>query len=715
MNLQQITQIQAANLQRMRTNQSQPDTDPNSVSGALEETTKRLHRQAQVAMQNRLTEVRRICNMPIEPELTPEEVDTISRYYCPDGSIQLWPKQAMALAQYHQYGGVFIPLSVGGGKTLISALICSDAFSIYGKRKIVLICPTNLVHQFREKELPKYRRHISINVPFFYLSTMDKHRRMLKAKSNQAGVYVMTYSLLSSSTGGHVLDAIQPELIVGDEIHKVTAIKATGRSRRFREVLEKYKPQLVGLSGTITKKRPTEYYLLVSHALKQNSFLPLSMAQTVEWSKMIDCDAASAEDTFQRQTEKAGPLGPLIKWAKSNFPTDMFESNLVGFRKALRKRIKTCPGVVASSEQDLGVSLTIKNHKISINEMESSQGWTQLQEYIQQLVDLWIAPNGDEIEYGIHLWKWRYELDGFGFYNNLYWPSIEKVMGRRNLSHSEAESLILKSKEYHAKQQSYHKLLRLWIQYQGRQGLDTPALVGLDMSRNGAIHTGKDLYQAWDDWKSADFPNRIERDSAVVRVCDFRVNKVLEWAVKFKEASDTKHEGALIWYKHQGVGSWIMEKLLEAGLPAIHCPSGSKYNEIIEDDKYADHFVVSSIGAHNAGHNLQHFGHMLYAQWPREASLVEQSIGRIHRNGQKRDEVFVHSIICSEFDRVLFAACLNDSAYIHQSMSTRQKLIYANYEEPPKVLPYAVLKEWGSQPTAQNREVQQFLSEQFGE
>jgi hypothetical protein len=94
--------------------------------------------------------------------------------------------------------------------------------------------------------------------------------------------------------------------------------------------------------------------------------------------------------------------------------------------------------------------------------------------------------------------------------------------------------------------------------------------------------------------------------------------------------------------------------------------------------------------------------------------LAEQSIGRIHRNGQKRDKVQIYTDFCSEFDWGVFSATLNDAAYIHQTLGNKQRLMYAKYETVPKIIPREVLREWGAQMGATDEESQQLLKERFG-
>ena len=663
-------------------------------------------------------EIERIIALPIIPEPTEEEILMISRYYCPDGKITFWPEQVKAIMQYYEYGCLIAPMAVGGGKTLASVMIANIAYSVHGKRKILLMNPPHLVTQLSERELPFYRRHISINVPFHYLAGKTPGKRMLLAKSNKAGCYVVSYSLLSGRKGAELLDTVQPDLIIGDEIHKIASASTSARGRRFKAAVTKYLPRIVGLSGTLTKKSLKEYHFLVSKALRELSFIPRPTAIAEEWAKLLDSNASSLDEVPNNANIQPGPINPLMHWARREFPNDvdkegqtLYKNNLVGFRLAFGKRLRTCPGVVASDGDALGVSLRISNLHITKEEKESSIGWQELERLVTQLLAEWVAPNGDEIEHAMHLWKWRYELEGFGFYNNLFWPTPEKLAIRKGLTIASATDLLERSIAHHKLHQEYMKVLRHWITRNARKSLDTPFLIASSMYHHGSQEVGLPLYNAWSEMKAAEFPGMIKRDKSVVRVCDFRVRKIVEWAQQWHR--DYPNKGAIMWYCNNGVAEWLKESFEQAGLPTLYCPRGKAGLANIEDRSKKGMFAIASLQSYHEGLNLQyHHSAEFFAQWPRSSVWAEQGMGRVHRPGQAEDEARIWKSSCGEFDDVLFAACLNDAAYAHQT-TNKQKLLYADYDERPKVLPFAVLQEWGTQPQQLDDSKQQLIMDIF--
>ena len=664
-----------------------------------------------VANASMTQEIERVVMMPISHEPTEEEIDLVSNWYFPDGEFRMFPEQVKAMIDFDQYGSLFAPVAVGRGKTLISVLCANDARTKFGKKKILLLSPSHLVGQLRTIELPKYRKHTSINVPFFWLAQMTAKKRMLEAKSNQAGCYVLSYNNLSGKEGAEMLLAIQPDIVIGDEIHRVLST-VSARGRRFREMLKLYSPSLVCLSGTMTQKSPKDYHLAATHALQERCFLPRPASQNEEWSKIIDSNAENADQYPQGQAPQAKGIEKLVSWYNEQFP-EKVTKDFVGVREAFKKRMHTTPGVVASKADTLGTSLCVSNIPITKKERESRPGWEQLQKLINNLVNLWQAPNGDELEHAMHIWRYRYELEGIGGYNDLSWPIIEKVMKRRGVSKDEAEDLMGRSKDHHTQQQEYYRQLRKWISSRAKTGFDTPMLIGGDMYHHGDKHVGPLLYQAWLAERDAKFDGIIERDKSFVRVCDFRIKKVVEWAKQ--QHKKTPDQGALVWYDNQGVGVWLAEAFKEADLPYLHCSAGKEGLAKLTDDTKKDHFALATFNAFNEGLNIQGIhSRMLYTQWPRQAKIMEQSIGRLHRPGQPADEVQIYGSFCLEFDWVLLAACLNDSAYVSQTIS-QQKLMIADWDFKPKVMPYAVLQEWGSQPDAPTKESIKLLDDKFKE
>jgi hypothetical protein len=406
-----------------------------------------------------------------------------------------------------------------------------------------------------------------------------------------------------------------------------------------------------------------------------------------EWGAVIDSGVFSIESRLAR------PLVPLLHWARQNFPTEDFPEITSGFRRAYKTRLVTAPGVVATGDAEIGTSLVLSNTAI---DGTKTPGWKELNKYMQDVDELYLTPNGDEIEHAIHAFKWKYELSA-GFYNELVWPEGDTPEIRA-------------AKEHHAAGQRYAKTLRKFLQDGARPGYDTPMLVGRNMSLHGAKFVGIDLFRLWKEMKAMEFEGMPQRIRNQIRVCPYKVNA----AVRYASCLD-RGEGALIWVWHKEMGKWIYESLQEAGMEARYAQAGPSYDEMILNPKNQDKVVVASIAAHGTGKNLQAFQNQMFAQWPRPATEAEQSLGRTHRNGQEADELVVRTLQSNQFDHEVFAACINDALYIQQTTSQRQKLIVASYDPMPKIFSPEFLRERGLENEYLDGEMRKAMEDRFGE
>lgn len=585
--------------------------------------------------------------------------------------------------------------------TLATLMIANEAYA-KGLTKMMLLVPVQVLGQLVEVDIGWARQKVGIRYPIHVLGGKSMVYRRHLAGSKKKGLYILPFSLCSTKDTRELLTGISPEIIIIDEAHNL-ANRSSARSRRLIDYIEKFHPEVVALSGTITNKSIIEYHHLMKFSLRDHSPLPNSSAMAHEWAAMLDAGATSGEP----RTGSAGPLLPLVRWAQRNFPETAIQEDLAGFRKAYSLRAKHCMGYVSSGDASIGTSLVLHNEPVKHKEL--SPGWEALEELIRKVNELWLTPNDDEIEHAIHTWKWLIELTA-GFYNSLSWPAPEVYAERKSISEGEAQDIIERAKAHHEKNQDYARLLRDWLERFAKPHLDTPFLVGMDMLRNKDKNVTHDLYAAWKKWKDADFEGRPDRDSHVVRVCPYKIEAATRWVID----AVPKGVGCIVWYYHQGIGAWLTERLREFDLPVVHCPAGEAGNAAIRSPENGNKVIVASISAHGEGKNLQHFQWQYFVQWPRPAKKAEQVLGRTHRSGQKADELVVWQNLTTEFDQMLFAACLNDSLYIHQTTGPRQKLIYASYDPLPKIFPPEVLRERGLETVILTADQRKKLSEKFG-
>lgn len=674
-------------------------------------------------------EIQRIVALPIVELPAPEEIEAFCReevdaHYFEDG-FRLFATQVGAVLAWDLYDGLFAPIGVGWGKTLITLMIANRAYTVSQCDKSVLFVPSQVYEQLTKNDIPWARKRVGLRVPFHFMGGLSQDHRRRLAGSGKRGCYIMPYTLLSTTDAEALIsgdmhepppnkrgiEGIQPNLIILDEAHNVKNPKAA-RTERLRRFIRARRPKLCALSGTITSKSINDYHYQLAQALGVNCALPMSESLTASWSFVLDPEQPNQIRGAGSQS-KTGPLRPLVDWARRNFPREEIPSGVPGFRKAFKLRLTSAPGVVATGDADIGVSLVVENRPVP--EFKSAVGYSDMKKFMDEVEDLWRTPSGDEIQHGFHKWRYLYELTS-GFYYKLRWPTLAEL-ARTGLNEDEARVYLDEAQHHHAKQQKYHKLLRRWIEHRGYPRLDTPLLIGSNMAQHGARDVGPELYEQWREMKDLEFDGMPERISEPVRICDYKLKHALTWAIE-QQARKRGNRGGLIWYHHDEVGVWLDELLRATDLDFMWCPSESHrkgMNNAILDPRNKDKIVVASMGGHGTGKNLQFHENQLFIQWPRKADLAEQVLGRTHRNGQQADELLPAMMNTLDFDHQNLWACLIDALYIHQTTGSRQKLIYCGWNPMPRRFPIDFLRERGFADVPKlDPELRASLEERFG-
>ena len=284
------------------------------------------------------------------------------------GTMALRPIQAIALLEIGTEGGLFAPVRVGGGKTLISLLAPVVAFA----ERPLLLVPAALVGK-TERDEAIYRCHWQLG-PW---------------------IRVMSFEWLGRSQAAEELEKWQPDLIIADEVHRLKNPKAAVTRRVRRYMLGHPETQFVAMSGTITKRSLHDYSHILRWCMQAGAApLPRGYNDLELW--------ADALDERKRQLKRANP-GALIRLCDEEEIRiwDTGDSRRAA-RMAFRRRLRDTPGIVASDETPIDASITIKSLELKLGD--------SVDEAFHLLRRKWETPDGWPIADGLSMFRHAREL-----------------------------------------------------------------------------------------------------------------------------------------------------------------------------------------------------------------------------------------------------------------------------------------------------------------
>lgn len=622
--------------------------------------------------------------------------------YPPHG-LRFTDAQAQGLLAFDKLEGLFGPIGVGHGKTFITLLCAALAWERKVKR-ILLLVPPQVYSQLVSRDIPQARRDLVLfGLPFIGLGGETAARRRAIVTSGKNGCYIMPYSLTSTKDTSFMLDNIAPELIIADEAHCLKNLRHSSRAKRVAHYMRAHDPKFVAVSGTMTTKSILDYKHLLEWCLGPGSCLPLTEKLALEWAKLLDSETHSHGQSVD--SPSVGPILKLVKWARDRVmaeppePDDeeakneyhaaieALRSDKRGFRTAYRLRMESTPGVVSTPNAQIGTSLYFQNEEADAPSPDIVE--------LMEAVDDWQTPQEEPIEFGLHKFKWFNELSA-GFWHKLRWPTPEEYIAHRDgVSLEQAIDMLERADDHLQAQRVYHSELRKWLEKNHIPGIDTPMLVANHVSRcfgTSDLRVAPLTAALYMEMKKRDFEGRPKRLSEPVWVDDYKLRHAVKWA----QQPDVRKRGGIVWYHHQTVGTELTRLLTEADLNPLHCPAGRAADKIIAGS--AGRLAVASITAHNTGKNLQFHTRQHIVQWPRSAKDLEQVLGRLHRLGQRADELIVDTNLTTDFDHMNVNACLLDALYIHQTGGGMQKAVVAGWNPLPRIFPNSVLVERGLNP-----------------
>jgi hypothetical protein len=267
----------------------------------------------------------------------------------PQGTQTLWPQQAAALRYAHDCGGLFGPIPVGNGKTLISFL----APVVLDSKRPLLIVPARL----RDKTYREF-------------AVLEQHWK------SHPGLQVVSYEKISNASGTAFLQKHRPDLIIFDEVHKLKN-KGAAVTRKISAWMRTFpETRILAMSGTVTKRSLLDFNHILEWALPQGCPLPKPRLEVEAWAAAVD----EIKPHEQREPTEPGALAMLCD------PVERTQGR-EGVRKALRRRIQQTPGVLACRGQKVDASLNIS--------LVLEAGYGRVVRGLAKKLQEGVLPNGD--------------------------------------------------------------------------------------------------------------------------------------------------------------------------------------------------------------------------------------------------------------------------------------------------------------------------------
>ena len=586
--------------------------------------------------------------------------DLTGRYAASWGRITLRQIQSAALAAALDAKTGFLgPIGVGHGKSLIVLLIGAAL----GVKRAIVFTPARTRSQL-ERTYDEARKHFKL-----------------------APVQILSYGKLSTDRVAEGEPELLDRLTVGladeeiaiicDEAHKLKNPRSARTKRIVRfmtrcaicgKPASKHKltepgahahkqrnVRFVAVSGTLTSKSLKDFAHLAELALREATPLPRDLDTLTAWAACLDVDGRPHSSQWEK-------LRPLYEWYTAT-PKGLAEVQAAGgtnagalmaldldarraiLRRAFQYRLRTAPGVVASTEGALGASLVIEAANVDTP--------ASIDEALEAIDRDDCDPSGEPLPDEVAAWRIKRQVSA-GFYYVWNWPK-------------DADNDPIIDQDWLDARRDWNRACRRELNEYSDQGYDSPLLVWNRIQRD--LKTGGNLraihYAArhWQTQKHKRWGSEPKPPTIPIWINDYLIKDAVEWAQKQRTPT-------ILWYETRAVA----DRLAALGMRVFR--AGEDPLEILKGKPVT---CALSYRSHGVGLNMQPWHNQRYIEPPSGGTPWEQSLGRTHRPGQDADEVLASVYQHTESFRAAVATARTDARYIEDSTGNGQKLNIATF------------------------------------
>lgn len=568
----------------------------------------------------------------------------------PNGTrVELRDIQAQMLAAFEDARGGFFSVGTGHGKSWAALLLGSVMSDI---DRVVILAPSSTLINLETERL-RLR-------PYFKMCpdiVIDSFEKVQRATPEGEPDYI---EKLVTDRGGNPART----LLVFDEAHRLKNLTSARGTRVMRLVLGMPELRVCMLSGSLFDNSIKEAAHLAWMSLRERAPIP------GEWCK-DDHQANSARRALNSWAACLDVKGepdsndwldffPILQRAGlvEQFKTSIGKKRTAIARQAFQKRLRSCPGVVVSSDSSLqGVALNMHGFDPEVPD--------DIQIALDEVAELGIDPDGNEIADDITLWRIQRQLSQ-GFFYIWDWPLdaqgkpvvdadwklarstwnryVRSELTNNGTTGYDSALLVYNKVRRDLEQFAVSDLERAWLKFVGRSRKDAhdPAeLLAERKAHKAWVEAGgsteahehcyqqflerasrSPLHHAWVKWSGA-HKHKPQPPTKAVWVSDFLLDAVYDW-VKKQEAEGFP---VLIWYDFHEFGRMLEERY---GIPC--------YGAGTEPPKTAK-TIALSLHTHSEGKNLFAWSRQIFISPPAGGKMWQQALARTFRPGQLAAQV----------------------------------------------------------------------------
>jgi hypothetical protein len=551
---------------------------------------------------------------------------------------------------------------VGSGKSiafLLAATLFADS-----KLGVLLIEPKQRAHY--RSQYVRLREHFKVgsivfddNVPGYTVAGTPP-------------LHLISYSVLSQTKNSELLDSKNPDVVMLDEGHRACGDSAINRrvkrycAKKIRqreekliqgELVSRRALRLLVGSGTLENKSVEDTQMVCAYSLGTGSPLPVDPAESERWSNVMDQnympDRTSKTAKILQRTFAGREYNDDISNIMSKGPESAIRE---GFR---RRRLAT-PGIISASASTI-------NAAIYLSERKPPKMPPSVKDALSRVREESLRPDGEMLAGRMEVVSCARNV-ACGFYKYWAFPK-HKCDCTAQTRCKDCSHIDL----WYAHRKAFAKELRLKLLL-GEPNLDSRSLCEEAAIRfyqqpkyTGELPTWAAL--SWPEWAAIeDTVEYDEREKWIVDGGDWLAKDAAEWA--------TKHKG-VVWFLSIAFGRKVQEL---TGLPYFNGGPGAE--ERMRAEK-GDRSIIVSINAHGAGTDglQQIYNHQLIAESPASNSTkigYEQLLGRLHREGQRKDEVITEGYFHVRELKEALRKAIEQAEFNFEMQKNKQKLLMAD-------------------------------------